>query len=85
MTAEGWYRDPYRVHEDRWYSDGTPTALVRDGGIEAKDPPPPGHAPDSSLVRSTPDEAVGAEGATPPATAYADRAWEAAGDFMGMT
>jgi hypothetical protein len=42
VQAEGWYRDPYLVHEDRWYSAGQPTKLVRDGGIEAYDPPPAG-------------------------------------------
>jgi hypothetical protein len=40
MKAEGWYHDPYRLHEARWISDGTPTALVRDGGVESQDPPP---------------------------------------------
>jgi hypothetical protein len=40
MEAEGWYVDPYGVHEDRWISGGSPTGLVRDGGVEAQDPPP---------------------------------------------
>ena len=40
MNAEGWYQDPFRLHEARWISDGTPTALVRDGGAESQDPPP---------------------------------------------
>jgi hypothetical protein len=40
MDEEGWYVDPYGVHEARWISAGTPTALVRDGEIEAQDPPP---------------------------------------------
>jgi hypothetical protein len=40
VAAEGWYRDPYGVHEDRWFSDGRPTKLVRDGGVEASDEPP---------------------------------------------
>ncbi len=40
MQAEGWYLDPYGVHEARWISDGAPTALVRDGHVEAHDPPP---------------------------------------------
>ena len=39
-TAEGWYRDPYGRHEDRWFSDGRPTKLVRDGGVETSDDPP---------------------------------------------
>jgi hypothetical protein len=40
MDEEGWYSDPYAVHEHRWFSDGTPTALVRDHGTTSKDPPP---------------------------------------------
>jgi hypothetical protein len=40
MQAEGWYRDPYNIHTDRWFSDGSPTALVRDAGQEGHDPPP---------------------------------------------
>ena len=43
MKAEGWYRDPYGLHEERWFSDGTATSLVRDARVESKDPPP--HAP----------------------------------------
>ena len=42
MRAQGWYRDPYSVHEDRYFSDGQPTKLVRDGESESYDPPPPG-------------------------------------------
>jgi hypothetical protein len=32
--------DPHEDYEVRWFSDGTPTALVRDGGVEPHDPPP---------------------------------------------
>ena len=39
MEAEGWYVDPYGIHEARWISAGKPTELVRDGGKESKDPP----------------------------------------------
>ena len=39
MKAEGWYVDPFGVHEARWISDGSPTALVRDGGTESHDAP----------------------------------------------
>lgn len=38
--AQGWYGDPFRRHEARWFSDGNPTALVRDDGIASQDPPP---------------------------------------------
>ena len=40
VAAEGWYRDPYGIHQDRWFSAGTPTALVRDGRVEGHDAPP---------------------------------------------
>jgi hypothetical protein len=42
VKAQGWYRDPYLVHEDRYFSAGHPTKLVRDGGIDNYDPPPAG-------------------------------------------
>jgi hypothetical protein len=38
--AQGWYEDPYRTLQDRWFSGGKPSALVRDGEVESKDPPP---------------------------------------------
>jgi len=37
---QGWYADPFGAHESRWFSQGTPTSLVRDGRAEAQDPPP---------------------------------------------
>jgi hypothetical protein len=45
MREEGWYRDPYGLHTDRWYSDGQPTRLVRDGSTESYDDPPPHDPP----------------------------------------
>jgi hypothetical protein len=45
MHAEGWYRDPYGLHGDRWFSDGRPTNLVRDQGVESHDEPPQGDPP----------------------------------------
>jgi hypothetical protein len=41
-SLEGWYSDPYARHEARWMSQGTPTALVRDGKTEGRDPAPEG-------------------------------------------
>jgi hypothetical protein len=49
MKAQGWYRDPYYVHEDRYFSAGQPTKLVRDVGLESYDPPPP-RPPEAELV-----------------------------------
>ncbi len=37
---EGWYTDPYGLHEARWFSQGQPTRLVRDGDVESSDEPP---------------------------------------------
>jgi hypothetical protein len=37
---EGWYADPFKLHEARWFSDGAPTVLVRDAGVESHDEPP---------------------------------------------
>jgi hypothetical protein len=44
-APEGWYRDPYDPHEDRWFSAGRPTSLVRDDHHESRDEPPPFEPP----------------------------------------
>lgn len=38
----GWYSDPYARHAARWFSNGNPTKLVRDGGVTSYDDPPAG-------------------------------------------
>ena len=48
--AQGWYRDPYGLHEDRYFSQGLPTKLVRDGEREAYDLPPDQPLPEADLV-----------------------------------
>jgi hypothetical protein len=55
MRAQGWYPDPYDTHDDRWFSDGKPTNLVRDHGTESYDEPPQGQLPVNPVDR---DEAV---------------------------
>ena len=37
---QGWYEDPFRLHEARYFSAGRPTKLVRDGRVESYDEPP---------------------------------------------
>lgn len=37
---QGWSADPFRLHEQRYFSAGQPTKLVRDGGVESYDEPP---------------------------------------------
>jgi len=39
-TTWGWFRDPYEEHQYRYFSEGRPTKLVRDSGLESFDPPP---------------------------------------------
>ena len=48
---EGWYKDPYRRHTDRWFSNGTATSLVRDGQSVSRDEPP-SEPFDSPLIES---------------------------------
>jgi hypothetical protein len=51
---EGWYADPFGRHEQRWFSAGTPTALVRDRGAESLDEPPP-----ETAARPAPNDPAG--------------------------
>jgi hypothetical protein len=57
--AQGWYCDPYKVHEDRYFSAGMPTKLVRDNGQESYDPPPDCPLPDGDLIPAEPAESAG--------------------------
>ena len=69
MHAEGWYQDPFELHQARWFSDGTPTALVRDGEVETHDPPPeiPLEAPPAPLAETAgaDDDLLRADGTDP--------------------
>jgi hypothetical protein len=38
-TRQGWNPDPFGRFEDRYFSDGAPTTLVRTGSIETRDEP----------------------------------------------
>ncbi len=40
MGEEGWFTDPFGLHEARWLTNGVPTNRVRDGITEASDPVP---------------------------------------------
>lgn len=37
-SAEGWFDDPTGRFEQRWFSVGQPTQLVRNGRVESHDP-----------------------------------------------
>ncbi len=72
-NAEGWYQDPFGEHEARWFSDGTPTALVRDGSVEAHEAPPAEHW-------EGPLESLEVSGAAPASLRRADDAEALGGD-----
>lgn len=57
MGAQGWHRDPFLLHEDRWFSDGRPTHLVRDQSAESYDEPPPCELP--ALPVSSDEDSAG--------------------------
>jgi hypothetical protein len=55
LQIEGWYTDPYGRHEARWMSQGEPTHLVEDGGIEGDDSVATGEPFTCVPVRIDPD------------------------------
>jgi hypothetical protein len=59
MRVQGWHPDPYERHDDRWFSDGKPTRLVRDQGTESYDEPPlempRGQLPPDPAARDEPE------------------------------
>ncbi|HEY5108995.1 MAG TPA: hypothetical protein VII96_05235 [Acidimicrobiales bacterium] len=61
---QGWFVDPFGIHELRWFSQGSPTALVRDGRTETQDPPPDRPVP-GPLVRGTVPSRPGPAGSDP--------------------
>jgi len=44
-APQGWFEDPFGVHQHRWISRGRPSDLVRDDGAESYDAPPDGPLP----------------------------------------
>jgi hypothetical protein len=60
--AQGWYRDPYGLHEDRYFSQGLPTKLVRDGERESYDLPPDQPLPKADLVPAEQSDGEAADG-----------------------
>jgi hypothetical protein len=61
--AHGWYRDPFGIHEDRYFTEGFPTKLVRDLGVESYDLPPDEPVTEAELipVSAAADDDGGAE------------------------
>jgi len=66
VRPQGWYRDPFGKHDERWFSDGRPTSLVRDQGSES----------DDELSRDwLPPDPRGRPAGAPRPLAWADREW----------
>jgi hypothetical protein len=87
VKAEGWFQDPFEIHEDRWYSDGVPTALVRDGDVEAQNPPPSSQPASGKLVRSVPRGGPGGpedlrRADTEDSVDYGEKAFDVIGEFI---
>ena len=67
----GWQSDPFGLHEERYFSQGQATKLVRDGGVEFYDPPPStsvtpaGQVSADAQVTVPRDTSVGAAWASP--------------------
>jgi hypothetical protein len=55
---QGWFVDPFGIHQHRWFSEGRPTALVRDDRTEGQDPPPAGPV-SGRMVPATPPPQAG--------------------------
>jgi hypothetical protein len=50
---QGWFDDPFRLHEARYFSAGRPTKLVRDGDVESYDEPPGEGVPGSGAAAAS--------------------------------
>jgi len=50
---QGWYDDPFRLHEARYFSAGKPTKLVKDGDVESYDEPPGEGVPEYGAAPSS--------------------------------
>jgi hypothetical protein len=66
-TFQGWAPDPFGLHESRYFSDGRPTKLVMDGGVESYDEPPSDTVDPAALAHWPGGSAAGA----PPAASAA--------------
>lgn len=83
QSQEGWYTDPYGRHEARWLSEGKPTKLVRDAGVEAYDQPP--DEPSTRIATRIPEADGGELRRADDAESYSDKAARAVVDAYYRT
>ncbi len=71
---QGWHADPFGLHEQRYFSVGTPTKLVRDGNVESHDEPPTDECSpeDVAVVASAALAASAAASASQPDSGHRD-------------
>jgi Protein of unknown function (DUF2510) len=70
VELQGWQADPYGLHEQRWFSEGMPTRLIRNGGVTGQGPIPEGR-PSLDVERQLPAaEQTGVETEYQVATAH---------------
>ncbi len=84
MHEEGWYADPYALHEARWMSDGEPTALVRDAGVESQDPPPNTPMPDDFERIAGRETYEDVEGGEPQPDSFIETAFQSVNSGGGL-
>ena len=53
-NLQGWQRDPFGQHEQRYFSQGQPTRLVRDGAVESYHDLPTSHPPSPGNYQPAP-------------------------------
>ena len=64
---QGWFQDPFGLHEERYFSAGRPTKLVRDGQVEHFDAPPSTTSEQAAAVAGEGGKGEGGRGAAAPA------------------
>jgi hypothetical protein len=70
---QGWSADPFQLHEQRYFSGGRPTKLVRDGKVESYEDPPSDEVPDDEDEAEGSGPSPAASGATQIVRAQAAR------------
>lgn len=80
---QGWCTDPWGLHDARWFSDGTPTGLVRFGNEEKVEPVPESDwtvqpapfVPDGNGEQADPNDQPQVGEAAPQVSEWSDPEW----------
>src|SRR5215475_7796582 len=80
-TLQGWFEDPFRLHEARYFSAGRPTKLVRDGNVESYDDPPSDTGEWAGAAEVQGESGFGTAGALDDSVGRAPRPAEVSGQY----